>query len=37
LGRHYDIYNPKPPPAVLAEREPSDDAFEIYIGLGQAF
>jgi translocation and assembly module TamA len=37
LGRHYDIYNPKPPPAVLPEREPSDDAFEIYIGLGQAF
>ena len=36
-GRHYEVNNPKPPPALLTERERSDDAFEIYIGLGQAF
>ena len=36
-GRNYDVNNPNPPPAVLHQREPSDDAFEIYIGLGQAF
>ena len=36
-GRNYDVNNPNPPPAVLHLREPSDDAFEIYIGLGQAF
>jgi translocation and assembly module TamA len=37
IGRHYSAINPSPPPPLLGQREPSDDAFEIYIGLGQAF
>jgi translocation and assembly module TamA len=36
-GRYYSAVNPKPPPPLQTQREPSDDAFEIYIGLGQAF
>ena len=34
-GRYYEV--PNPPHAPTTAREPSDDAFEIYIGLGQAF
>jgi translocation and assembly module TamA len=37
IGRYYSAVNPAPPPPLLTQREPSDDAFEIYIGLGQAF
>ncbi len=37
IGRYYSAVNAAPPPPLLTQREPSDDAFEIYIGLGQAF
>jgi translocation and assembly module TamA len=36
-GRNYTATNPNPPPALLHLGEKGDDAFEIYIGLGQAF
>jgi translocation and assembly module TamA len=36
IGRYYQVINPTTG-ATVAERERSDDAFEIYIGLGQAF
>jgi translocation and assembly module TamA len=36
-GRYYSVVNPLPPNAIQTQREPGDDAFEIYIGLGQAF
>ena len=35
-GRYYEAINPTTH-APVTQREPSDDAFEIYIGLGQAF
>jgi translocation and assembly module TamA len=39
IGRYYSAIEPNPPhaPVTVQAREPSDDAFEIYIGLGQAF
>jgi translocation and assembly module TamA len=37
LRRYYSVISPNPPHALVTQREPSDDAFEIYIGLGQAF
>lgn len=36
-GQIYTPTDPKTGAALPAQREPSDDAFEIYIGLGQAF
>jgi translocation and assembly module TamA len=36
-GQYYTPTDPKTGAALPAQREPSDDAFEIYIGLGQAF
>jgi len=36
-GRYYTPTDPKTGAALPTQREPSDDAFEIYIGLGQAF
>jgi translocation and assembly module TamA len=35
-GRYYSVIDPNTH-ALVTQREPSDDAFEIYIGLGQAF
>ena len=36
-GRYYTSTDPKTGLPLATQREKSDDAFEIYIGLGQAF
>jgi translocation and assembly module TamA len=36
-GRYYSVVNPAAPNTLQTQHEPGDDAFEIYIGLGQAF